>query len=372
MQIFVPKIIAPDTSHWNSWIDAGTSTNLEERNKAALFYDQLIESGRIPFLSWHHLEEMLSIENEGKALSRVKYIQKLPFIAWMRLAESPLPGGITDVLAAEAIAFINGHKSLLTIRDNVKKTTFKTGPANNVLGEDISLWKIVREHLLEGKRTQNMIPPLSDYKPFDDDRTIGEISRESIRDYKSAADVIYHNRNQLHDRFFRHNKKTELSEAGAMADEFTSQVLELSPRPNETVRDLLTRTLLSMGLDTDEIHDDSKLSNLMELGVLRKQLLAVSDSARISRNDLKKIPLNTLPSRVIDSAFKLYSQKRLDRPGSDLIDRYLATMAVYVDVVYTDKRTSEDLKRVLHKEKNLNELFGEVKKASNYLGLLDA
>lgn len=372
MQIVVPKVIAPDTSHWNSWIDAGTSNNLDERNNATLFYDQLIESGRIPLLSWHHLEEMLSIENEGKALSRVKYIQTLPFIAWMRLAESPIPGGITDILAAEAMAFTNGHKSLVDIRDNVRTLTFQTGPATDALGEDILVWKIVRRQMLEGKHSQKMIPPLMDYKPFDDDRTIGEISKEKIRDEKSALGIIFQNRNQLQEKFFQHNKKTGYFEAGDMADGFTNRVLEKMPQPDESVRDLLSRSLMSMGLEIDEIRDDSKLSELMELGVFRKQLLAVTDGTGITKSDLKKIPLNALPSRLIDRALKLYGQKRVDRPGSDLVDRYLATLAAYVDIVYTDKRTSEDLKRVLHKEKKLNELFGEVKKASNYLGLLEA
>jgi hypothetical protein len=84
MSLIRPLIVAPDTSHWANWIDAALSVDAERRLAARRFHRQLLDVGRIPFLSWHHLEEMLCVDRADNAAARVTYIQSLPLVAWMQ------------------------------------------------------------------------------------------------------------------------------------------------------------------------------------------------------------------------------------------------------------------------------------------------
>jgi hypothetical protein len=73
--------------------------------QSAGFHNELLDQGKIPFLSWHHLEELLGIEDDARASARIIFLQSLPLIAWMRFPQEPAGlGAITDILAAEAIA----------------------------------------------------------------------------------------------------------------------------------------------------------------------------------------------------------------------------------------------------------------------------
>ena len=81
--------------------------------------------------------------------------------------------------------------------------------------------------------------------------------------------------------------------------------------------------------------------------------------------------MNLIPSFAIEEAILAHRQPREKLPGSDLHDRHLAVLAAYCDVLYVDRRTSEDLLRVRRKEPILDALMGEVRKAADFEALLE-
>jgi hypothetical protein len=84
---------------------------------------RLLDQGKIPFLSWHHVEELLGIESEASARARIDFLQSLPLIAWMRLPKGPgRPGGTTDILAAEAVAVDEGFDRPARVRTQVSQS----------------------------------------------------------------------------------------------------------------------------------------------------------------------------------------------------------------------------------------------------------
>lgn len=97
MNLVRPTIVAPDTAHWANWIDDALSKDAAKNKSASLLRARMLDAGRIPLLSWHHLEEMLCIDSE----------------ATPALRERERLGAIVDILAAEAIAFDAGCSSVL-------------------------------------------------------------------------------------------------------------------------------------------------------------------------------------------------------------------------------------------------------------------
>jgi hypothetical protein len=102
--LIAPRIVVPDSSHWAVSIDDALSGDRVRQAAARGSHRRLLDQGKIPFLSWHHVEELLGIESEASARARIDFLQSLPLMAWMQLPKWPgRLGGTTDILAAEAI-----------------------------------------------------------------------------------------------------------------------------------------------------------------------------------------------------------------------------------------------------------------------------
>jgi hypothetical protein len=144
----------------------------------------------------------------------------------------------------------------------------------------------------------------------------------------------------------------------------------MAPPPQATVREFLVTMLVNQGVDEHEIRDECLLADLSRLGLVRSQLRTVASETGRSFEELKQVPMDVLPSRVIDEALRTHGQPRARRPASDINDAHLAVLAAYCDVLYVDKRTAEDFRRACHKEKRLHGLIGQVAKAADFDALL--
>lgn len=52
-------------------------------------------------------------------------------------------------------------------------------------------------------------------------------------------------------------------------------------------------------------------------------------------------------------------------------DGHLLSLAPYADVIYVDKRTAENVRRAVGSQPGLTHLMGKVRKAPNWMSILD-
>ncbi|WP_339348260.1 hypothetical protein [uncultured Sphingomonas sp.] len=366
MSLIRPLIVAPDTSHWANWIDAALSVDAERRLAARRFHRQLLDVGRIPFLSWHHLEEMLCVDRADNAAARVTYIQSLPLVAWMQFPNAIGLGAITDVLAAEAVAFDAGCEDLRAIRDHVRSQLMRAGPAIEAVGQDNWVWDVARPLMIGRRPRQGMVTALSGLKIMDESQTFGQLASQPVRSREDRAKMmaVIH-RKALADAQSADPTRTQ-AEARAIADQFIAEVMAMMPKEDVDPRQLMIDTYVEQGLDPDEVTDDRTIAELSTLAVFRMQLRAVAEKTNLSFDRLKRIRMESLPSWRIADALGRYGQKRAVRPGSDSHDRALAVLAAYTDILYVDKRTHEDFRRVISKAPEISALVGTIGKASGY------
>lgn len=359
-----PLIVAPDSSHWANWIDAALSGDGERRSAGRSFHQRLLNNGRIPFLSWHHLEEMLYIDSAENAAARVSYIQTLPFIAWMQLPKSVGLGAITDIVAAEAIAFDAGCHDMVAVRDHVRTFLMRTGPAIDAIGRENWVWETARP-LMIGRRPQlGMIAAFSGLVTLDERQTVGQLASQPVRspiDRDRMRVQIY--KQALSEAQAADPRRT-LQEAQAMADQFMIKSMQMMPNKEVSIRDLIVDIYVKQGIDPHEITDDSTVGDLSTLAIFRSQLRIAAKNASLSFDRLKRVRMESLPSWCITDAIDRYGQKRTKRPASDAHDKALAVLAAYTDITYVDKRTYEDLRRVIAKAPQIAKLFGSIEKAS--------
>ena len=111
--------------------------------------------------------------------------------------------------------------------------------------------------------------------------------------------------------------------------------------------------------------------DLMRLGYSRSLLRLAAEVTGRSLTDLKHVSMDLIASFAIEEAIQAHRQPREKLPGCDLHDRHLAVLAAYYDVLFVDRRTSEDLLRVRRKEPLIDALMGEIRKAADFGALLE-
>jgi len=370
MTILSTSFIAPDSSHWAKWLDGMRAKDSDRRERATSLHARLMERGRVPLLSWHHVEEMMGVEDDATARARVASLQAMPLVAWFRMpGEEAGLGSVAQILAAEAVAASEGLSDLVSIRDRARELILQTGVGSDAIGEEGWVWEVVRPIMHARRGTTDMVAALGALKSFDDSKTIEELCREgSIRspaEIRTQAVAIHANAYEQ-----ALSATGDPRKAREMADDFIGRVLANMPPPGTTVRDLFVTALGSQGVDAHEVRDDCVLADLSRLGLFRSQLRVVASETGRSFDDLKQVQMDVLPSRIIEEALKHHGQPRKRRPGSDVHDSHLAVLAAYCDVLYVDKRTAEDFRQARQKDPRLDLVIGEIAKAADFEALL--
>jgi hypothetical protein len=117
--------------------------DVDRRHRARSLHRRLLDQGRIPLLTWHHLEELLGHEDGAKAKARVACLQDLPLVAYLRLDKDKIGlGSIVQVLAAEAVAASEGHRDLVSVRDRARELLLKTGSGTQAIGAEAWVWEV--------------------------------------------------------------------------------------------------------------------------------------------------------------------------------------------------------------------------------------
>jgi len=365
------RLVAPDSSHWSKWIDAIGSADVGRRARALSMHSDLLQRGLVPLLTWHHLEELLGVDDEVTAARRIAFLQGLPLVAWLRLQDDDVGlGSIVQVLAAEVIAACEGCPTAADVRNRAREQLLRFGVGEDAVGSQGEVWKIVRPALRLRKKKSDPVAALSPLRTFDDRRTIGELSKSQVNEPAAMRSRLQRIQEAAFAQAFAATDgNTAVAEE--MARLFVQEVLQLLPSPGTSVRDLLVSTLVAHGLDEDEIRDECVLAELSELALFRSHLRVIAPLTGRPFDALKCIPRTIIPSYLITTALKEHGQQRARRSGSDLTDAYLGALAAYCDLLFVDKRTEEDFRRVRRKEPMLASLpLAHIAKGKDFTDLL--
>ncbi len=370
MTIVRPVIIAPDSAHWSRWIDATLRPLHRDHVAAATLYDRLIAAGRIPLLTFHHLEELLAIEDSEWAMRRIGFIQSLPLIGFVRYPDNSLQTGtIVDILAAELEAALHGADSMAEVREAARGLLVRTGSGTDVIGTEMWIWQVVRAECRRRNRSSRSIAAIRRMGLFDDRRSVGEIVKGSIRPPNDRQSRLARMSGEVTDHV-RTRGDVRIEDPAGVANWFMSEVGEVDLPPDIDVRGLLEWALTGQGLDREEIRDDALLADLNRLAIYRTRLRIIADHLGVPYVRLKAIDPAILPSLWVQHGLERHGQDRQRRPGSDLADECLAALAPYVDELFVDRRTREDFRRLGRADKSLVNRIGTVRSAGQFTELL--
>lgn len=366
------RLVTIDSSHWINLTKAARSASSAMREKAYAFPQRLLDRGYLLTLSWHHLEELLSIEDEAIAEARLAFIADLPHVAWVRsLDPAQALGSILDIAAAEVQAIAAGAATLSEVRDRAKATLIRHGSGLDALEPGLWVWRALRPEFIKRNHAVRRLTAIAPAKFTDGSATMASLLEGRMRSPEESRAMLAAMAKAL-GREISDRGDRRIQDPQEVADEFFEEVADMAPWRASSVWDFIVQTSAMRGLDADEIKRDMTIDEIGEICVFRSKLRTVAEKLDRPWDDFRRsIRMEQCPHWVIEDSLARHRQQELRREGGDLNDGYLAVLAAYVDHLYVDKRQAETFRRATSKVAALKPLIGGVRKAANYFDIPD-
>jgi hypothetical protein len=365
--ILKPKFVALDSSHWEQWMEDNFSPDPQQRATATGFEKALMDQGFAILFTMHHLVELMAIEDDDVVAQRLRFVQSRSFLSWIGIAggDERILGDITDVMTAEVVAVLEGA-DLQGTRDVAKGALLRSGNGTEPIPDHPGFLPFIRTWAREHTQKARTITALATWRLLPDDMPVQELMAGSMREESQISIVLQEMEKSLVAEIEKHGDK-RIKDAPARAYGFLHDMLETRTKLPNTVRELVLAGYALRGIDADEIGPTATVGEMDALGTFRSQLRVAAEKVGLDFEAIKRrIRPEQLPHRIVMDALQRHGQKRDRRGGGDLYDCYLACLAVYADVVLTDRRTYEDFRQTRQKVPALKSLTGRVEKAPHY------
>jgi hypothetical protein len=369
--MIIPKTVALDTSQWVDLIRNASGPDLHLQREAKSFPKALLEQGYSIVLSFHHLQELLAHENFNQVAQRLSFVKEIGFLSWIgSKSEEPRLGSIIDIIATEARVAFEAGGDASRVRRGAKALIIRSGSGSDIVDDDprfqalLSDWAQARQ---DRSRASVAISAFPFIKP---DMTVGRLKAGRLATNVEVAAAMTSSAQRLSSDISQRSDK-RITNPRDIASDFNREVMAFRQTQPNTVPEIVDAGFLIQGIDRDEIQDHLRVTDLLDLGLFRSQLRTAIEGTDLPFNTLKrKILRKQLPYFLISNALKPIQDAQSERAGSNLVDRELACIAPYVDVLYVDKRTAEFFRQAIQKNPALACIIGNVRKVVSWRNVL--
>jgi hypothetical protein len=358
------KFVALDTNDWAAWMRDGISPDPAARSRALTFREALLQDGYVILLTLHHVQELMAHENDDIVHKRLDFIRRLPFVGYLAAANGGAGvASIHDVIAAEATAALSGE-GLLAVRDTVKAVLFKVGTGDDVMPDPASVTRAIAEESRLHSDHDSTVAAIAQFAVIDPNTKVWDLAAQPLGDPAEVEAKLQTIGRSLSAHITERGDKRASSDADTRSAWFVENLNRIREGLPGSMKELMLESQARRGIDAAEIGPNATLANLDELAVFYNDLQVAAEKTGIPFTTLKqKVTRDQLPLRVVRDALRLHGQKRLEQPGSNLNDGYLAGLSAYCDVVFVDKRTCEDFRQARQKVPALDTLIGRIERS---------
>jgi hypothetical protein len=369
MSLVHPHFIALDSSTLGKVSRDFWSPEKQLREKARTFVKDLQDRNVFITLTLIHIIELLGSEDELIVKNRISFLRGLPFIAWLRPYERiQFPGSVHDLLLHELHSVIHAAKcDWKSIIDHVRTDIWATGIGcelfvNNDLG-----WSMLQEYAQNLQRRGQYVASVVRTDP-------GNVKSLTIADSKKMAKRPKEERSSFM-RQFATTMKRQLDQHGdkrlqatdATAIDFAKNMIQDIQQFEAAGGDPIQRMFEYYGIPQNLVTDDMSVEDIGQLAVYVKQLNLISKKLHPQTTvTIQDIPIDTLPSYVLQQKLAKLQEKAVRVSGSDFGDSYIAPLILYADSVEVDKRTHEYLSQVQRSCPAIGSLMGHYFRSSDY------
>jgi hypothetical protein len=329
------------------------------------------DNALIPFFSHHHIQELLQHDDDHIVRDRWSLIKKFPIVAWLRdEMDENLLGTMLDVHAAE-LRYLLKDRSLNLI-EIIKKA--KTDIVTYASGEEFaeyfeSTYLAMRSMGAFNAQKARSIESLSHVRePETDNIKLSELNNSRL---KSLTEVLKWSKDyaQTVEKSLVDKGDPKLINHSKISHDFVLSVVDDGKalyKNNEL--SLHENFVVSSGVDLSQINADSTHGDLQYLAIFNKKMEIVASRCGYDFNKIKMIP-EEIPSWVIWREFDKIIRKENRAHGSNMLDKYMAVLTLYVDYSIVDKRIYECFRQLQNKLPYLREKLNGVVKLATFSDL---
>lgn len=372
MAIIQPRLVGIDSSVLAGWAADAFSPEESARNAARDVLALLLKSDWIPFLSWHHFDELSCHADERVVADRMAFLRSLSHVAWIKSASGQGQlGSIVDLLEAEVETALSASEPDETpSREAVRASLVRYGAPSDV--ETLGLWRDARPllqarqlrcreiasiaHTEKMKALQPRVLELTEMKALDDP------SAAAL--FREQASTLARGLIQRGDRRLHHHEQ--------IAKVFTDAVAQASRNMRESYDAPLAAFLREFDVPREDVTENMNLDEFAEVATRRKVLRVVCRSRNLDLDHIwPRLRRVRVPSLWVQEEIRRARNSAPRASGSDMADSYLAAFAPYLDAVIVDKRTHEFVSQSCRRSKAFERQAGRFLKVSSYKLLID-
>ncbi len=370
--MILPRLISIDTSIFGKLAKDYYSRNIKNSDNAKDVVRFLNENGFIPFITIHHIQEILQHENEAIIFGRWSLISKFTTVAWMcSFEDNRALGSIYDIHQLEV-------KYLLESSDYDFEVLFKKFRENLIQycsGESFvnKFEQVYSEARLLGymdsKRNKEIesISHLQDKKV--NDTKLSELSNFKLKSHDEVIKYIGRYEKRLVSNL-ESIGDIKIRDPSRVAREFVKSIIsEALPLYSNTSISLYESFVRNAGVRMDQVTPNTTVGDLGCLAVYNSKMRQILKSLNIPENKAKDISPCDSTTWVIWEYLDKSMKHEKRAHGSNMIDKHMSVLALYVDIFTVDKRVKEYFRQLKNKNASLGQRFCNIIKLANYADL---
>jgi hypothetical protein len=373
MPLVTPKLVVLDSATLGNASRDYWSREQPLRVKARRFLAELTERGVYVAITLTHVSELLRYHDEHVVRDRLQFLRAIPLIASLRpYNRRGFPGGLLDLLLRELHAVVHADKrDWPVIVEHVRADLWKTGSGSDIVVDDDRMWLELRQEFQRQHHDELLIASIRRSDPGQTNNlTVRESERLPRRSKEERTAFMPRFAAAMREQLERHGDRRLESERATIA--FLKSVMRDMQLFEQMGGDPIQRLLEHHDVPKDLVNLDMTAAEIGDLAVYIKQLKLLSSGLWPPiRVTVRDVPLNSLPSYVLEHKLAAIQRQATRVSGSDVGDGHIAPLTLYADGVEVDKRTCEFLSQVQRANGGLAKLMQPFFRSPDYAEIPD-
>lgn len=358
------RVLCLDSAHWGKLLAELGSAATRPAVLARL--SSFAAKGGMLALTFHHIIELAQHENPDKVKARFHALRELGPLCVVSAITGEGPGSIVDLLALELMAAIESPSADAA---SVARAVWPDALVA-ATGSQVSTWvlpqlDVLRAHLTADAPRKRAISALSQSVVLDRSTDRLPPNVRLVPPQQAKANLAVLERRLTAEVVSRRDPRASEGEAANAASQFirelTSDVGAISGHGNPW-EGLLTRT----GVLPQEVAGMRYIREVADLAQFRKQVEIPAKHLGVSSAQLRRVSPERFPTWLIQRAYRAHRQLATATRASDVEDIHLLSHAPYMDFVFVDKRTHENVRRIRQKDPETAFLLRSVVRAASW------
>lgn len=374
MELAIPRLAVLDSATLGRLSQEYWSTDQGCRMQARSFFDALKERGIFVVFTWTHISELLRHNDDELVRSRLRFFRSIPLIAWLRpYNRNWFPGSIVDLLTRELHAFVGRNAATWDdVIEDVRSDLWETGTGADMFAVDLDNWKPIIHLSKEKHASEVYVSSIGRTDPCNVlTQTIRELRCLEKRPSADLVGLMGELAMRLQTQIETHGDE-RFQNCEEAAIEFSIDTFKRLQYLDQSDGDVIQQLVKAFDVPNELVREEMTLSEFTDLVVYGMLLKAISKRLKPSYEvDMRKVPIGSLPSYVIQRRLKSLQGTAQRVSGSDLGDSDIAPTLLYADYIQVDKRTFEYLRQIRRSEPALAEKMGQLFRCSHYIEFLN-